>query len=143
METTNKPPKSFILIGILALLWNLIGVFFYLSSAYMPDEVFETFTQAQQDFMNNTPAWATAAFAIAVFAGTLGAIGLLLKKKWCITLFTLSLLAAIAQNVYGYILSNGYEVNGPSGLIVPTLVILIGLFLISYSRKAKANGWVS
>ena len=143
METTNTPPKSFKIIAILAVLWNLIGVASYLMNAYMPDDVFEALPENQQEFMNNTPAWATAAFAIAVFAGFIASIGLLMKKKWCIPLFLLSFLAAIAQNINGFVLSNGMEVYGPTGLILPILVIAICIYLIYYSRKANANGWLS
>lgn len=143
MTTTNQAPKSFKIIAIVALLWNLIGVLFYLLSAYMPDEVLKALPQAQQDFIANTPAWVTAAFAIGVFGGTIASLGLLLRKKWCVPLFIISLLAILAQNTYGFVLSNGLEVYGTSGLITPILVIIIAIVLVYYSRKAKTNGWLS
>jgi len=140
METTNTPPKSFLIIGILSLLWNLIGVLFYLISAYMPDEVFQALPEIQQDFILSTPAWATAAFAIAVFGGTLGSIGLLIKKKWAVLLFVLSLLGILSNYIYSYAMSTGYEVaGGATGMIMPVLVTVIGIFLVYYSRKAKTN----
>jgi len=144
METTNTPPKSFLIIGILSLLWNLIGVFAYLISAYMPVEVFEALPEIQKEFIINTPAWATAGFAIAVFGGVLGCIGLLVKKKWAITLFIISLLGILTNYTYSYFLSNGVEVaGGASGMVMPVLVTIIGVFLVYYSRKANANGWIS
>ena len=40
-ESTNKLPKGFWAIGIIALIWNLMGVYSYLQQAYMTDEAKE------------------------------------------------------------------------------------------------------
>ena len=144
METTNTRPKSFMVIAILALLWNIIGVLSYLGSVYMTEETFNELPQGQQDFLNNAPSWVTAAYAIAVFSGFIASIGLLMKKKWCVPLFIMSFLAILANDIYSYGMTNGYEAfGGAPGMVVPVLVFVFGLFLIFYSRKARAHGWIS
>lgn len=77
-----KPPISFWILSVLALIWNLFGVMAYLSSAFMTDEMKASMTEAELRLAENTPAWATAAFAIATWGGLLGCIALLFRKKW-------------------------------------------------------------
>ena len=77
----RKPGSLFWVISGLALVWNLIGVINYLGQVLMTDEVLKSLPKEQQLMYQDVPSWVTAAFAIAVFSGTVGAIFLLLKKK--------------------------------------------------------------
>ena len=90
-ETKSKSPKGFWIIGIVALLWNLMGVASYLQQAYMTDEALAALPAEQQALYENVPAWVTGAFALAVFGGLLGCILLLMKKKLAALLFIISL----------------------------------------------------
>ena len=82
MTTSVKPPVWFWVVSIIALVWNLMGVAAYLMDAYMSIEQLEAMSQEMRELYEGRPAWVTAAFAIAVFAGFIGSIGLLLRKKW-------------------------------------------------------------
>lgn len=139
----GKPSTSFWIIGAAALVWNLIGLVLYYSHVTMTPEALAGFTQAQQDFFMATPTWATAAYAIAVNAGVLGSLFLLLRKAWATPMFILSLLGIIAQDVHAFVLSNGLEVWGTEGIVLPAIVIVIGVALLLYSRSAKGKGWLS
>lgn len=139
----GKPSTSFWIIGAAALVWNLIGLVLYYSHVTMTPEALAGFTQAQQDFFMATPTWATAAYAIAVNAGVLGSLFLLLRKAWATPMFILSLLGIIAQDVHAFVLSNGLEVWGTEGIVLPAIVIVIGVALLLYSRFAKGKGWLS
>jgi len=139
----GKPSTSFWIIGAAALVWNLIGLVFYYSHVTMTPEALAGFTQAQQDFFMATPTWATAAYAIAVNAGVLGSLFLLLRKAWATPMFILSLLGIIAQDVHAFVLSNGLEIWGTEGIVLPAIVIVIGVALLLYSRSAKGKGWLS
>ncbi len=142
METTNKPPLWFWVISIIALLWNIMGVMAYLGQAYMTEEALVALPEAEQNFYNNIPAWVTAAFAIAVFAGTLGCIGLVLKKKWASILFLLSLIAVLAQATYNFFLQDFIVLSGER-LIMPVVVIVVAIFLVWFSRNSASKGWIS
>ena len=48
------------------------------------------------------PAWVTGAFAIAVFGGALGCVGLLMLKRWSTWLLLISLLAVLAQDLWAF-----------------------------------------
>lgn len=107
---SNKPTTLFWVIGIFALIWNAMGVMAYIGQAYMTNEMLAALPEAERALYENVPAWVTAAFAIAVFGGTLGCIVLLLKKKLAKSLFLVSLIAIIAQMSYNLFMSKATEV---------------------------------
>ena len=142
MSNTTKPNSVFWIIGVLALVWNILGVLAYLAQAYMTDETLALMPQADQDFHNNLPAWVTAAYAIAVFSGLLGSIALLMRKKFAVYLFTLSLLGVLAQQTYVFFLQD-YVVIGGAAMIGPIVIIVICFFLIWFSKAQKQNGVIT
>ena len=139
-NSTNKPTTGFWIIGVLALLWNLMGVMQYLIQAYMTDETLQALPEAERALYEDAPAWVTGAFAIAVFGGLLGCILLLLRKKSATTLFLISMAGILVQMTYSLFMSNAREVYGTTALLMPLMVLAIGAFLIWYSKQMTAKG---
>ena len=81
-EPSSGPPRSFYIIGIAALIWNLIGVMAYVMQVTMSDAAMAALPAEQQAFIQNSPVWVTAAYAIAVNAGALGCVLLLVRQSW-------------------------------------------------------------
>ena len=143
--TTVAPKRSlgFWLIGVFALVWNLIGVAMWYMQVNMSAEQLAAMTEAQRQVYEATPGWLNIAFAVAVFAGVLGALGLLLKKRWAGTLFLLSLIALLVQMIGVYVVTPAWAAYGPVGLVMPAVLLVIALFLLWYANKAQARGWLS
>ena len=139
----RKPSSLFYVISSVALVWNLMGVFNYLGQVLMTDDVLKSLPKDQQLMYQDVPSWVTAAFAVAVFFGTLGAIFLLLKKKVSSTFFILSFVGIIIQMTYGLLISENTNSYGPLGLVMPLMIIAIGGYLIWYSKKAAKHRWIS
>ena len=139
----RKPSNLFWVISVMALFWNLMGVFNYLTQAFMTNEILASLPKDQKLLYEKVPAWVTAAFAVAVFSGTLGALLLLLKKKVSSTFFILSFVGIIVQMTYGLLISENTNIYGPLGLVMPLMIIAIGGYLIWYSKKAAENRWIS
>lgn len=139
----GRPTTIFWIIGGAALVWNLIGIIFYVGQVTLSPEALATLTEAQQEFFIATPKWATAAFAIAVNAGALGSLFLLLRKSWAVPVFALSLLAIIIQDVDAFVMRDAFSIVGVNGIIIPSMVFIIGIALLLYSRATKARGWLT
>jgi len=143
-EANNKPSTSFWVLAVVFLLWNLIGLMFYYMQVTMTPEVMaENFNEAQQAWMNNEPTWATAAYATAVTAGVIAAGLMLIRKALALPFFILSFVAVLVQDFNAFILSDWRGVWGSSALYLPSVVIVVGIVEIWYSRSAKAKGWLS
>ncbi len=131
------------LISLLAIIWNLLGVGAYLMHAYMTDEAIALLPENEQALYVDIPAWYTAAFATAVFAGAIGSVLLLLKKKLASPILILSLLGIFVQMYYNFFISKSMEVYGPGSMVMPIFVILVGVFLVWYAKKLQIEGEVS
>jgi len=88
-----------------------------------------------------TPAWATAAFAVAVNGGALGCLLLLLKRSLAGFFLQLSLAGVLVQMFHAFFMSQSYEVYGPGGMAMPVMVILVAVYLVILAATAKSNGW--
>jgi hypothetical protein len=141
MTTTNKPNLGFWISSGIALLWNLMGVNAYLQQAYMTDGFKAMYTPEKLALIEATPAWATAAFAIAVFAATLGCLALLLRKKIAYSLFLISFIAILVQQIDSFMRFKIFEFSIME-LSMTFIIPLIGLFLIWYSKSAIDKGWL-
>ncbi len=144
METSSiKPPTWFWVVASIALVWNLLGAMAYVNQVMMTPEELQLLPEDQRAILESTPAWATGAFALAVWGGTLGCILLLMRKKAATPVLVLSLLGLIVQLYHAFFMTNSMEVYGPGGLVMPIMVIAIGVYLIWFSRSAAAKGWLS
>ena len=109
----------------------------------MTDEAIALLPENEQALYVDIPAWYTAAFAIAVFAGAIGSVLLLLKKKLASPILILSLLGIFVQMYYNFFISKSMEVYGPGSMVMPIFVILVGVFLVWYAKKLQIEGEVS
>ncbi len=140
--TTTKPNTGYWIIAVIALLWNLMGVFQYLSSTLMADAMKEALPAEQVALMEALPSWYNYVFAVAVFAGTIGALLLLLRKKLAVPIFGISLLAVLVQMGYWLFATDVMDVMGITSVIMPLVVIIVAIFLYFYSKGASQKGWL-
>ncbi|MBO6586436.1 MAG: hypothetical protein JJ953_10055 [Gracilimonas sp.] len=141
-QEKNGITTWFWVVGWGALLWNLLGVMSYIMTVTMSPEVMAELPAAQRELMANTPAWATGAFAFAVFGGALGSLSLLLKRKKALPLFIVSFIGIVVQLYHSLFMSNSIEVYGPGGAVMPIMVLLFGIGLIWIARNAISKGWL-
>ena len=86
----SKPATWFWVVSVVALVWNAMGVVAYLGTVMMTPEAREAMTEPQRALLDATPAWATGAFALAVWGGALGSLLLVLRKKLATTVLIVS-----------------------------------------------------
>lgn len=109
----------------------------------MSEETLRALPEDQQVLFENVPMWLTIIFAIAVITGTLGCIGLLLRKAWAVPLLLISMITALFQMLHGLIMTDMVSVMGTSAIVTTVLVIVVAIFLYWYSKQSKAKGWLS
>ncbi|WP_400078838.1 hypothetical protein [Winogradskyella sp. R77965] len=142
-NSMNKPPIWFWILSVLALIWNALGVQKYLQQAYNTEGFRASYTTEQLALMDSTPAWATAAFAVAVFGSVLACILLLLRKKLAKTVFLIALIAIIVQMGYGLLIAKNYEVLSSFEVTMSIFVPIIGLLLYLFAKRSAEKGWIN
>src|SRR5690606_13976681 len=92
------------------------------------------FPQDQLDYFYGFPAWMVAAWAIAVWGALAGSIGLLLRKRWAVWMFGLSIVGMVVTTIYSFFLSNGMEIMGTAGAVFSAVIFVIAFALFFYAR---------
>jgi hypothetical protein len=127
-----RAPAWLRIVAALGLIWNCIGVFAYLATVGV--------VKAGGGMpMAQMPAWVTGAFAISVFGGLLGCLGLLLLRRWAKLLLLLSFLALLLQDVWKFGIYSGPADNLP----LTAAVNLIAIVLVWLAYSADSRGWLS
>ncbi len=142
-DAQEPVPTGFKVIAVLALIWNLIGVATYLMSVSMTEEALEAIPEAERVLYTDIPAWATAAYAIAVFAGVLGSLGLIVRKAWAVPLLVVSLLGILVQMGHALFLSPVLEIRGLTAAVMPLVLIAIAAYLVAMARSARSKNWIN
>jgi hypothetical protein len=145
-ETGGATPWHLWVVGIVGALWNGFACYDYYMTNTAGDAYMASMgmTEAQIAFMHGYPSWMMGVWAIGVWGGLLGAILLLLKRKWAFHVFVASLAAFVVSLVYTYGLNNGTEVMGGPAVYGMQAVILVGcLFFVWYSQRMTKQGVLS
>lgn len=138
--TSGKAPWHLWVIGIVALLWNAIGAFDYVMTQTQNEGHMERFTPEQLDFFYGFPAWVVFFWAIAVWGGVLGAILLLLRKKFAAPVLLASFACMTVTAVRNFGFAGGAEIMGTTGAIFSAVIFVFALFLVFYSKAMVKNG---
>jgi hypothetical protein len=132
--------RSFTVIALILLIWNLIGV-----AAFITQYTADLSALARTDpytarIFAEMPPWAWLAYALAVGAGTLGAILLLLRKAAAVWLFLLSVIAVVVQFGHSFLGTDMLAVKGPSTMIFPLVILMVAVAQLLYARRLKVRG---
>lgn len=141
----GRPTTMFWIVGGAALIWNLFGVMMYVMTVTATPESYaaQGYTPEQIDFIASTPAWATAAFAIAVNAGALASLFLLFRKSWAVPTFVLSFAAVVVLDVFNFVLRDTVATLGMTPVYIQSAIIVIAALLVLYARHARKKGWLT
>jgi len=132
-------PKHVWIVGIIALLWNLMGAFDYVMTQTRNEAYMSQFDQAQLDYFYGFPAWYEFFWALAVWGGVIGCIFLLLRKRLATPVFLASFVAMVVSAVYNFGLSEGMAVMGTSGFAFTVAIFFVALGLVLYARAMSSR----
>jgi len=138
-ETVGGVHWSFWAIGTVALIWNVLGCINFF--VQMDPDMLAGYRESERAIVEGRPAWATGAFAIAVFGGALGCLLLLLRKSAAFYVFIASLLGVIVTMIHTLGVGIDFGLGEILGIILMPLVV--AAFLVWYSKWAQSKGWIT
>ncbi len=139
MSEAKATPKHLWIIGIITLLWNLMGAYDYLMTQTRNEAYMAQFEQAQLDYFYNFPTLVVVFWALAVWGSVLGSVLLLLRKRLAVPAFMVSFASMVITAIYNFGLSDGMEMMGISGLVFTVVIFFVALGLVLYSRAMGAR----
>lgn len=139
----NKPPMWFTIVAVVALLWNLAGLFAVVADLRLSAADIAALPPPQQALYAARPVWSIVASVIAVVAGSLGCLGLLVRKRWAPWALYASLIGVVVQDIGLFAVAGAGSAAGPVPMVLQSVVALIALALIAVGRLATARAWLS
>jgi len=150
MATTarSRTPIHLWIVGFLALLWNAFGCYDYLMTRIRGADYIATTmpgidANAALAWINAMPLYAQIGWGLGVWLGLLGSMLMLVRSRWAVWSFGLSLVGAILSLGYQIALAPpmpGAAVESGMMKLVPYVIILIAAFLFWYSWSQEKRG---
>lgn len=143
MDGSTRPPAWYWIVAALAFLWEATGCYFYLTQVTMGPAELARLPAAQAEMFGGMAAWQWAAYAIAVWVGVIGAVGLFLRRRWASLGFWVSLIAAAIQYGYTIFATRLLELMpAREALPLPILIVVLGLVFLWFAGFAANKGWL-
>ncbi|MCW3836279.1 hypothetical protein ACFQ1E_11370 [Sphingomonas canadensis] len=138
-----SPPRWFVAVAAALLLWGMTGcMMFYLHIAFGP-AMDPQATDWDRAYYAALPGWFTPVYAVAVVGALLGSLALLLRSRWAVPLYVLSLAGVVIQ--FGYVLlGTGLIAHKGAMTVVPLPLVIVAVagFQLWLARRAAARGWI-
>ena len=141
-----RTPIHLWVVGLLSLLWGGFGAFDYIKTRMrdtqylaemMPTVDPDTFLA----WIDGFPIWAQFGWGLGVWSGLAGAVLLLLRNRWAVWAFVLSLAGALLG--LGYQLAFAQPLPGAEGpmfTVMPYVIIVVALAQFGYARAMEKKG---
>jgi len=143
MIETVRTPWHLWVVGVLSLLWNGFGGFDFIQTttrgeAYMRES---GFGEEMIAYYNAMPGWMYVPWTLGVWGAVIGSILLLLRRRWAVHAFALSLAGAVFSLIYSKAIN---PPPLPAELAVmawmPFVIMAIALFLAWYAWAMAKKG---
>jgi hypothetical protein len=141
-ERTIKTPWHLWLVGVVAVLFNSIGVFDFVMSMTQGSSYMASagMTPAQIAHYQALPAWMTADWAIGVFGALLGSVLILLRNKLAWPILAVSLAAFLVSLAHTYLLTDGGKIMGSQMAIASAVIAGLLAFFTWYAWWMTRRG---
>lgn len=139
----NTAPRWLLWAGIAALLWNLMGVWSFVTNWQMSTVGYAGLPDVQRELWTSMPTWTWIAFAIAVGCGTLGALALLARKAIAAPLFLLSFVAILIQFSFPIFMTDAFSKMGMELVTFPIILAVVGALEWFLARRWAARNWLN
>ncbi|MEP1229913.1 MAG: hypothetical protein ABJG88_04500 [Litorimonas sp.] len=137
----QKAPWWFWAIGVLCLLWNLVGCGMYLAEHLMSDADYAQLYGPELFAVRDlTPSWAMAGYAVGVWGGFVGIVLLLWRKVLCLPFFYASFVGAVIGFLPSIFDTRFSSLMGVGDYAFMGFIWFECLFIIWFAKKMRARG---
>jgi len=143
---STRTPVHVWIVGILSLLWNCVGCYDYVmtrmrNTDYLAKMMPKVDPNAMLAWVDRFPIYAQIGWGLGVWGGLLGSVLLLMRSRYAVWAFGLSLLGAVLG--LGYQIALAPPLAGADDAMskaMPYVIILIAAALFLYARAQAAKG---
>lgn len=149
MATTaeGRTPVHLWIVGILATLWNAFGCYDYVMTKtrnmdYLANAMPGVSAEEMLAYMDSFPLYAQIGWALGVWGGLLGSVLLLMRSRWAVHAFAVSLLGIVLSIGWSLAFGPAPPAGTDEGIfaIFPYVIIVSGAALLYYSWRQRDKG---
>lgn len=137
-------PTIFWVVGGLLTLWGAMGVFACVQQFRLGADAMGPASDYDRTLYAALPGWYNYVYAVAVGAGFLGGLALLMRAGVARMLFIVSLVAVVLQ--FGWLFGTTDLIAQKGAVAVvpfPLFIAAVAVFGVWYAGHAARRGWIS
>jgi hypothetical protein len=136
-----RTPAHVWIVGILATLWNAFGAFDYVMTQTANEAYLSQFSAEERAFFDSFPGWMEAFWALGVWGALIGSLLLLIRSRYAVHAFGLSLVGIVVGMGYQYLAMEAPESLTTGAMaVMPWVILAVGIALFVYARNQAAKG---
>ena len=127
-------------VAVGALLFEGAGAFLFANSLMLDPGALPLDQRAIYDA---TPQWMTVAWAVAIGTGLIGAVGLVIRRRFAEPALLLSLIAVAIQFAGLFLVKQLRELTPEDHLLVPIVILVVAYAIWQTAKLARRKGWLN
>ena len=140
-DFAEKPgvPAWYWAVAIAAMLFETAGAYLFADSLTLDRA---TLPLDQRALYDATPQWMTIAWAVAIGAGLIGALGLLLRRRFAEPFLLISVFAVVVQFAGVFVVKQLRELTPEDHLLVPVVIMMLAYAFWQMAKLSRRKGWL-
>lgn len=126
--------------AIILLIWGIMGLVAFAGDATQDLDALARNDAYRAHLFGTMPGWAWGAYAVSVLGGFAGSLALLLRSRWAVPLYWLSLAGIIVQFGRTFLMTDLIAVRGWGTAAFPVFIAIVALFQIWFATKLRRGG---
>ena len=127
-------------VGLVSLLWNLMGVMDFVMTQTRNEAYLKDFTQEQLDLFFSFPPWIVGTWALATMGSVVGSLLLLTASRYALPVLAVSFASMAVNTVYMFTATRALELMGAAGVIFSAIIFIIAALLVVYAYAIRRWG---
>jgi uncharacterized membrane protein YeaQ/YmgE (transglycosylase-associated protein family) len=141
---TTRTPWHLWVVGVVSLLWNAFGGYDFIMSTTQGETYWRAsgMSQAMVDYYNAMPVWMYVPWVLGVWGAVAGSVLLLMRSRFALHAFALSLLGAVVSLLYGTVIDKAPAPPPEMAMMtwMPYVIVVIAAFLAWYAWTMGKKG---
>lgn len=133
-------PRHLWVVGIASLLWNAFGAYDYIMTNTRNAAYLAQFPPEMMQIIDGFPVWATVAWACGVWGAVAGSILLLLRSRFAVHAFAVSLAGLAVGQIYQAAIDVPASMRGGAMMVMTLLIWAAAIFLLLYAWRQRKAG---
>ena len=139
---SRKVPWHLWAVGLISLLWNMIGAYDYFQTRSGNLEYLQAAGMGEVElaWLDSFPVWANGAWALGVWGAVAGSVLLLMRSRFAVHAYVVAIFGIAVTTVFQYGFPHPASVDGALTVVFSAVLWLATLGQLYYARRQSANG---